>query len=218
MRLHSDFHDYYDHAIGYGVDEKVHYNRIVSEADIRIHSFAEGPLHSRSGILGFCGTLYPFIKVSRYDKKHDCDWVDEFDGRIIEEFCAFSYGEYREKEDQWYEYSDDFGYPGHSSEVRLKQFFLDWRREDDSIFLEFKVPVWRMRFYSRGHNGILNPSLKEMGFDRIKDPVTAFQEVSMYLANILIEQKPVAEVDDKHRIEQHGFDLKTSFRNTKKKK
>ncbi|CAN5298379.1 hypothetical protein BH20ACI2_BH20ACI2_26170 [soil metagenome] len=38
------------------------------------------------------------------------------------------------------------------------------------------------------------------------------QEISMYLANILVEQKEVDSVDDRHRIEQHGFDLKTSFR------
>lgn len=49
-------------------------------------------------------------------------------------------------------------------------------------------------------------------FDRIKDAFTAFQEISMYVANILVEQKPVESVSDKYRIEKHGFDLKESFR------
>jgi len=64
----------------------------------------------------------------------------------------------------------------------------------------------------------VNPSLKEIGFERLKDPFSAFQEISTYLANILIEQKPIVTIDDRHRIEQHGFDIKESFRNTKRRK
>jgi len=57
--------------------------------------------------------------------------------------------------------------------------------------------------------------LKDHQFDRIKDAATAFQDISMYLSNILIEQKEVAQVEDRFRIEQHGFDLRTSFRKLK---
>lgn len=39
----------------------------------------------------------------------------------------------------------------------------------------------------------------------------------MYLSNILVEQKEVVKIEAKYRIEQHGFDLKTSFRKEKKK-
>jgi hypothetical protein len=85
--------------------------------------------------------------------------------------------------------------------------------------MKFQVPIWLMRFSAGGDsNGVLNPNLKEIGFDRIKDAYTAFQDISMYLSNILIEQKPVEKIDDKHRIEQHGFDLKESFRKTKTRK
>jgi hypothetical protein len=58
--------------------------------------------------------------------------------------------------------------------------------------------------------------LKDYGFDRIKDSFTAFQEISMYLSNILVEQKEVVKVEDNVRIEKHGFDLKKSFRKEKK--
>jgi hypothetical protein len=70
-------------------------------------------------------------------------------------------------------------------------------------------------FYQESPNGLLNPRLKDIGFERIKDAFSAFQEISMYLANILVEQKKIAHVDDKYRIEQHGFDLKQSFRHRK---
>ncbi len=215
MRLHSDFHDYYDHAVGYGIDEKVHYNRFTKPADINLRSELDRPIHPRSGILGFCGKLFPFIQLSRFDKKRDCDWEDEYDGKIVEDYFAFSLDEYREKDEAWDEYSDDIGY---SDDIRLKQFFVDWRSDNDKLFVELKCPVWLMRFYERSPNGLLNPVLKELGFDRIKDAFSIFQEISMFLANILVEQKTVDSVDDKHRIQQHGFDLKESFRNTKKKK
>lgn len=216
MKLHSDFHDYYDHAIGYGIDEKVHYNRITEKADINLKSQSDRPSHPRSGILGFCGVYFPFIQVGRFDKKRECDWDDEYEGKIVEECFAFSLAEYREKENEWYEFSDDFGYHAAADELKLKQFFFDWQSGSDKIFLELKCPVWMMRFYDQPPNGILNPRLKELGFDRIKDSVTAFQEISMYLANILVEQKPIEVIADKFRIEQHGFDLKTSFRKEKK--
>lgn len=217
MKLHSDFHDYYDNAIGYGIDEKVHYNRFQKSVDMHLKSSADRPIHRRSGILGFCGTLFPFIQITRYDKKHDFDYLDDYDGRIVEEFYAFSVEEYREKEEKWFDYSDDFGLVDDSRRIKLKQFFVDWHLSDDSIFLEYKVPTWRMQFYPERSNALLNPNLREIGFERMKDSVTVFQEISMYIANIIVEQKPIAVVDDKHRIEQHGFDLKESFRRTKKK-
>jgi hypothetical protein len=215
VRLHSDFHDYYDYAVGYGIDEKVHYNRFKKPIEIDLKSERDRPLHPRSGILGFCGALFPFVRIDRYDKKRDFDWEDEYDGKIVEEYYAFSLEEYREKEATWWDYSDDVG---HSADIRLKQFFLDWRRDNDKFFVELECPVWLMRFYERSPNGLLNPLLKELGFERIKNAVSAFQEISMYLANILVEQKTVDSVDDKYRIQQHGFDLKESFRNTKKGK
>ena len=141
MRLHTDFHDYYDNAVGYGIDEKVHYSRFSRDVDIHLKSIADRPIHRRSGILGFCGVLFPFVSVRRYDKKHDCDYVDEYDGRVIETFYAFDFDEYRNKENDWYEYSDDFGYLGSSEEIKLKQFFLDWNIESDEAFLEYQCPV-----------------------------------------------------------------------------
>jgi hypothetical protein len=218
VKLHTDFHDYYDHAVGYGIDEKVHYNRFAKKVDIPIRPLADRPIHNRSGILGYCGSFYPFIEISRYDKMNDCDFQDDFDGRIIEKYYAFSLEEYRAKEKDWYEYSDDFGYFGEAGEIKLKQFFLDWKVNSDEVFLELKAPVWLKRFYSPSPDGVVNPCLKNLGFDCIRDSFGAFQDISMYLSNILIEQKATEAVIDKYRIEQHGFDLKESFRKTKKRR
>ena len=106
-----------------------------------------------------------------------------------------------------------------SKEERLKiiQIFTDWKWNDDEIFLEHKTPIWVKPLEHYRNTAVINPKLNDYGFDRIKDSFTAFQEISMYLSNILVEQKDIVKVEDKYKIENHGFDLKTSFRKEKKK-
>lgn len=53
MRLDSDFHDYYNHSIGFEIDEKLHYNLFQKERNVIIKSSADGPRHRRSGLLYF---------------------------------------------------------------------------------------------------------------------------------------------------------------------
>jgi hypothetical protein len=211
VRLHTDFHDYYDNAIGYGVDEKVHYNRYTKKAAIDIKSKLDRPFHRESGLLGFCGKAYPFIELNRYG--HNLDEHGRL--KIIETRFAFDADEYLKIKQEWAHCPDDFYSYAYTKDPKLKQFFDEWSRDNDGIFLEHKVPVWIARFYAREPNGILNPRLKDYGFERRVDALTAFQEISMYLANILVEQKEIAIIEDRYRIEQHGFDLKKSFRNTK---
>lgn len=219
MRLHTDFHDYYDHAVGYGIDDRVHYNRFTEEVKIRVKSQFDFPRYRNVGLLGFCGTIHPFIELKKFSRKYDPEYDFAYESEayeIAELFYAFSLEEYKEKETEWEEYSDDFGYYDHREQIKLKQFFIDWHFQSDEIFLEYKIPTWIARLERNENVGIINPKLKDYGFERIKDSFTAFQEISMYLSNILVEQKETAVVEDKFRIEQHGFDLKKSFRKEKK--
>ena len=215
MRLHTDFHDYYDNAVGYGIDGNVHFNRFTKEIEIQIKSEFDFPRHRNAGLLGFCGKIYPFIEVKKFDRKYDNEYASD-DYKIVEQYCAYNLEEYKSKETEWEDYSDDFGRYDHWEEIKLKQFFLDWNFQSDEIFLEYKVPIWTVKLDSYQNKGIINPKLKDYGFDRIKNSFAAFQEISMYLSNILVEQKETAIVEDKFRIEQHGFDLKKSFRKEKK--
>lgn len=215
MRLHTDFHDYYDNAVGYGIDDNVHYNRFIKEVEIHIKTKFDFPRHRNAGLLGFCGEICPFIEVKKFDQKYDCEYASD-DYKIVEQYCAYSLEEYKRKESEWEDYSDDFGHYDHWEETKLKQFFIDWSFQSNEIFLEHKVPIWAVKLDSYQNKGLTNPRLKDYGFDRLKDAFTAFQEISMYLSNILVEQKKTAGVEDKFRIEQHGFDLKKSFRKEKK--
>lgn len=212
--MHSDFRDYYDSAIGFGMDEKVHYNRFTKKVDIILKTQNDWPPHHGAGLLGFCGLVYPYIKLHKLDKRFS--YAGEERAKVIDICFAFSYETCREKGREWEEFSNDFWYWDHSRDTKMKQFFVDWRLQSDGVFLEHKSPAWVMNF-SRGRekNGVVNPRLKDYQFDRIKDSNAAFQEISMYLANILVEQKQLPIIEDRYRIEQHGFDLKKSFKNTK---
>ncbi len=214
MRLHTNFRDYYDTAIGFGIDEKVHYNRASKNVHIQIKSRSNLPTFGKCGLLGFCGQIYPFVELNRHE------W--DFNGKsreykIVERYFAYEVEEYVKKYKEWNnsKYYSGFYEPWR---VKLKQFFTDWSVQSSETFLEFKVPVWIFYFNRSQINGIINPRLKDYGFDRVKNSVTVFQDISMYLSNILVEQKEVIAVDDRLRVEKHGFDLKTSFRKAKNEK
>lgn len=217
MKLHTDFHDYYDNAVGYGIDENVHFNRFTKKVEIHIKSQFDFPRHRNAGLLGFCGKIYPFVEVKKFDRRYDLYEYSWDDLKLLERYFAYSFEEYERKKSEWGKFTDVFEYQDHSRKIKLKQFFIDWNYQSDDIFLEYKVPIWTISLDLNQNNGVINPKLKDYGFDRIKDSFTAFQEISMYLSNILVEQKEIAVVEDKFRIEQHGFDLKKSFRKEKKK-
>ena len=216
MRLHTDFHDYYDNAVGYGIDENVFYSRFTEKVEIFVKSrFDHAGVNG--GLLGFCGTIFPFVLFARYENSE-----------IVERYCAYNVEEYEKKTDEWG--NDGFAFSRRFAEQyrkiqskrrenqksKARQFFVDWYSQSNDVFLEFKVPVWTVMLGRNSSAGLINPCLKDYGFERIKDSFTAFQEISMYLSNILVEQKETAVVEDKFRIEKHGFDLKTSFRKGKK--
>jgi hypothetical protein len=208
MILHTDFHDYYDTAVGYGIDSNVHYRRFTKEVEINFKPKLDFPrLWGSPLLLGFCGQIYPIVELVELDLTYQAiDW-----------FHAYTYEELAVKGTEWANLKKVYIYRHKRRETEAKRFFEDWRQQDDSLFLENKTPVWIYKLQMNNRKAVINPKLKNYQFDHIKDANTAFQEISMYLSNILVEQKEIAVVEDKYRIEQHGFDSKTSFRKGKKK-
>jgi hypothetical protein len=215
MKLYSNFHDYYDTAIGYGIDNNVHYNRHTEEVEIKFNG--KFPISSRFQtdcnrvtriLIGFCGELFPVVKIEKLDNNCgviDCIYVYAVEELLLKDFQTVK----QSKSNLWY-------FPTYTQKS-LKQFLTDGRKHDDSLFLEHKTPIWVSDLVDEYPRFILNPKLESYQFYRIKDAFTTFQEISMYLSNVLLEQKEIAAVEDKYRIEQHGFDSKTSFRKGKKK-
>jgi hypothetical protein len=217
MRLHTDFHDYYDNAVGYGIDNNVHYNRFTKEVEINIKSRTDfPPNYFAAYLLGFCGQIYPIFKLKKYERSIYA-WENDYEeNQVGETFYAYSFQEAEEKSKEWGDYTESFGGSNDRETLKMKQFYFDWNFLDNEVFLQYKCPTWIVEL-GRNRTGLINPKLKDYGFERIKDPFTAFQEISMYLSNILVEQKEVVKIEDKFRIEQHGFDPKISFRQEKKK-
>lgn len=58
---------------------------------------------------------------------------------------------------------------------------------------------------------IQNPRLTDWQFFKKQDPNSCFQEISMFLENMSAPDRVPVVIEDKYRIEQHGFD-KQSFR------
>ena len=59
----------------------------------------------------------------------------------------------------------------------------------------------------------LNGALKRFQFYKVFDPYTAYQELSMWVdGHIAAPGNVMVEIADRFRIENHGFDIKTSFR------
>lgn len=62
-------------------------------------------------------------------------------------------------------------------------------------------------------------NLGKLNFVQIKDPFTAYQELEHWISNDLACQVDGPDIiDDKIKIQKHGFDLKTSFRHPVKLK
>jgi hypothetical protein len=230
MKLHTDFHDYYDTAVGFGIDDKVHYNRFTQTIEKSLNLKRDfPPLNSfyfgKTLILGFCGEIFPMIGVIEWNEEtHKPKFIyytysyDEYFARMLKTERALKLIDHELGRQRR---------PKNEKEIRkqltkdltkkkVKEFFSDWRWRDDDLFLEHRAPVWLINLDSNDQKITLNPKLSELDFERIKDANQAFQEISMYLANILVEQKETAPIEDKYRIEQHGFDLKTSFRKEKR--
>lgn len=198
MYIISKFHDYYDTAIGYGIDKDCVYNRDLTTLDhkglelswreTKVRSFCTSYRSSttkyRGFLLGFCGKIMPVLEeTTEGETKY------HYDSSTVD----FNIGRWDRK--------------------RKDAFFdLDYTRYGN-IFREYNVPI----FILGNKQLILNPCLKDIDFMRIKDPYTCFQEIFMYKSGVLGNpEKDIIEISDKDKIKQHGFDNK-SFKKEKKK-
>lgn len=243
MRIISKFHDFYDSAQGYGIDPKLIYIRKTEEIDTRgwrnnrevkdleIQTavrplqdiFNKMPRFDHkydycSKIIAFCGKVYPFYRydetncyqlediikkvekniaskeISYYDKPRLKNMLEDLNKRVSVFAWMHDYGDLNR-----------YSWNRFCQEAELKV--------PDSVHIFFKSPILLLE----RDQLTINPQLKQYGFATQVDPFTAFQELSMYLGNNLVNQmNPEVNISDKLRAESKGFD-KWSFRKEKKK-
>ena len=165
-------------------------------------------------VIGFCGKLYLGWKFI-YE-------IKEFDPEL-------GYQRDVEKEDII------FGYE--NAKDHLKDTYWTKKLEDHikyvveydpiNIFREINAPIFvfdsgidfRHNYInSQDSQFIINPNLKKYEFYKVVDAFTAFQEIQMFISGVLgIGEREIIEVEDKYKIDQHGYD-KWSFRKESGKK
>lgn len=206
MKINSDFHDYYDTALGYGVDTTIHYNRKGrGYAPEGMPETLLKPMRHRSVklkdetvirplVVGFCGVLHPAVEIFR-GKETSPDYL--YDVKHLLTFAS------------------DKGLRERGYARVVLGDFLRWDgKRCDTIFQQVSAPVFvvsREREYDDELTLRINVMLRKFQFYKVVDAFSAFQEISRYLSNELVRRDEPLEVADKYRIAQHGYD-KYSFR------
>jgi hypothetical protein len=223
MYIVSKYHDFYDSAMGLGIDKTVVYNRATSIApapnkikdrdifDI-IERLPPGRTTSHSTINGrvllLCGEVIPLVEI-------------ELDGKYYHFYSA----------DKVIDFINTKG-------ISMNRYYFWWKRHYvDNLkgiknFLEdktfsgltrlhhiYKCPVIVCNASYKDEYITLNPNLKSIGYQTQKDPYTLFQTIYMFLSGVLgTPEKEPRPVSDEIKAANHGHDGEYSFKNVPGKK
>lgn len=223
MRIISPFKDYYDTAMGYGVDyesvwirEPKKIKKSIGPYNIR-NSSSHNDFQYSSHNIGFCGKLYGCVKVL---KTKDTKVLSEAICHSIEDVDLFIESNFKKKQIKYYKdkgksniwRSHGMGYSGNRKtfETFFKKINEFPNEKVEKFLIENNTPIFV--------NCTLNPSLKKWEFYRVIDPYTAFQEIQMFFGRLRTPEKPIPYVSDADMLEAKGFDPKWSFRKEPSKK
>lgn len=221
MRIISKFKDYYDVGMSYGADPTLVYAR---ETAFYHSDFEKGfrpgyiePLNS--GILYFCGTAYPFMTSYDYSPYYTGAKDDFLFFQTPEQVDAYQEEYFKKRR-----HSNRFIGSAYL-ENQMEDFLKEPYKVDVDIHFKYKAPVvmylqktWENLGVMANPNGVYssskkgfvyaNPILRTLNFQRVVDPYTAFQEISMFLGGVLgnIERDTVKITDDKILRDSKGFD------------
>ena len=213
MLIVSKFHDYYDTAIATGVDKTVVYIRKTTEpvecpseltelADLRAAAWrAIKPSGWEAMFIGYCGRVYPILVYRAFGKPP---------------VLLGSFDEVAERDRNNSMIDNRFQSKSRAIKAIRDFFAISHSDKFNNYFLDNKVVCFAVvGYFSRSIETtyIVNPNLRELGFYKVIDAFTAFQEISMFIGGILgSPNKPICEIADVDILEGKGFDKVTSFR------
>jgi hypothetical protein len=229
MIINSTFRDYYDPIAHQHWDAALVYNRTTKELNLRKPEvYLEIPYThwspyafrmlinpkaqiEREGylkpaqVLLFCGKPYLIMGWEKTDRGGqeviELSRLISNSSREIIEFARFNTG-WCKKNQTVIAFKDN-----------LTRFL---GREYHVLHAKYKSPVLIEKYCASMRTTttlIINPCLKTIDFQRIKDPYSAFQEIAMYLGGVMGSSgRPMVKPADKYRIAAAGHDPKTSFR------
>jgi hypothetical protein len=210
-----------------------------------IHSTANTRMWNPGGVnlhyVIFCGKLYVGFSIVEQVRKNGAllsrDSKIFWDTDSIEKYVNAS--ESKDLKKTW-DLSNEISkgryarYYKPFSKLRVGKFYekvLEYNKDNkdflDKIMVEADAPVILIshgidksfaRYNKTVRSVVKNPELKELNFASAVDPWQAFQELSMYLTNVIgIKENPTVDIEDKYKISEHGYNEK-SFRNPIKEK
>lgn len=193
MLIDSNFHDYYDCIQKQGVDKRIVYRRFKQLFEIKrdynfYKEFYPFSCQHSPYILGFCGKIYPIIR----SLENTYYSFDEYQPFIEKE---------RARKRWWGLLRHDHEYRRFFSQSNILLDLFDKYRSPIFLWAPTKISI--------------NVQLSKFGFQRVFDPYSAYQELSMYMGSILCENEDqISSVNDKDLVTAKGFD-KFSFRKEK---
>lgn len=196
MRIISKFQDYYDAGLAYGVDPDLVYVReqdtIDRKADTSNENCRDRKLNSRwspfrykfraddpdreyehrNVFLSFCGKRYYGIEIESRLRHETMRRLNTWDPNTQRVYCWTA-----AEADEWSEASKLMDHVDDADAWGPKEDH--WANLEYGTPIVLEYPDWRWI------RVVKNPCLKDLGFSRVVDPYTAFQEISMYLAGPL---------------------------------
>lgn len=232
MKIISKFHDYYDTASAHGVSD-VYFQRAESHQTykgplidlmIRLRYWDSTQFFTPCFVL-FCGKVYPMIRIKPGNPYVfpapepfylTCleDW-DRYEAKQRDERAADKWAIWndwprpRYRNDSYYDVSKQ-GW----AEILEAAKAIDCTEELRAL----NAPVAMLEStYRNAFQLTVNPRLATYGFQKVKSPFEAYQEIDSFLSGVLgSNRNPPIDITDIQRLENHGFDKVRSFRKMKR--
>lgn len=248
MRIISKKRDYYDTALGYGIEKDRIFNRKFEEIRFsnflgkneyenifkdflslnnlntfmfRVPDFFDFKIiNVKRNILFFCGEYHPYLKI-KIENKNKISELFFYKFGDLEDFLKDSLrkGNQKEFEEYW---------------NRNSKRFIAFNKKSIVDFFNIKIKncidffhILNASYFSISYNLSITgrvsqyeidiyPTLIDIGFQKIKNPYECFQDISQFLFGVLgTKENETIEIEDKYKIESHGYDIKKSFRKRK---
>ena len=230
MRIFSSYKDYYDKIQALGQNQDLVYIREQKVDRIKDQDFTFPKLNgtyaleSDSYIVGFCGKLYPVVRISKQSNPQSpivkfCFTAKDMDDFVVEHVSEKQKTNYFDSTKKRYNFGMNYNFDFYQKDiVRYFNEFKKPKKEWEDYFVKGQCPIFTI--HVNAGKGIItyNDSLKKLEFYKLIDPYTAFQNLQMYLSNIAVPVKPLPIIDNETMLESKGFDKKFSFRKEKSEK
>lgn len=219
MRIISPKKDYYDCIQSVSQDRSIQYIREPKDEQIEKSKwpFPDSPWNFFSGIgyewnsyiIGFCGKIYPAVKIWQ---SRPADSSAEKMCFSVDEIQTFIETHVKKKFQKTFHNGTKYSY---GTKKSFDKFFQECDKKCNDyleMFISRRCPVFvaQQRTY---HDQVIsyNILLKDFEFYRVFDAYTAFQEIFMFMNNLAVPQKNIPTISDEMKAQAHGYD-KWSFR------